>query len=68
MEELIARCRDADFREMIAIIACEPEAELLYAPSVALHESLGFLYAGRLRSVGYKHGKWLDTILMQLSL
>ena len=33
--------------------------------SVALHERCGFSHAGRLRRVGYKHDRWLDTVLMQ---
>jgi L-amino acid N-acyltransferase YncA len=36
--------------------------------SVALHRSFGFQDAGRLRNVGYKHDRWLDTVLMQLDL
>lgn len=31
------------------------------AASVALHESLGFLPAGRFREVGFKHGRWVDV-------
>jgi phosphinothricin acetyltransferase len=36
--------------------------------SVALHASLGFTHAGRMRSVGRKFGWWLDTIYMQVAL
>ncbi len=35
------------------------------AASIALHQSLGFADVGTLRSVGWKHGRWLDTVLMQ---
>jgi len=35
---------------------------------VRLHEALGFRHAGKLVGSGYKHGRWLDTLLMQLSL
>jgi L-amino acid N-acyltransferase YncA len=38
------------------------------AASIALHASLGFRHAGLLRSVGFKHGRWLDGVLMQRSL
>jgi phosphinothricin acetyltransferase len=36
--------------------------------SVALHKSLGFADAGRLSAVGWKHGRWLDSVYMQLAL
>jgi len=36
--------------------------------SIALHERAGFSHVGTLRSVGFKHGKWLDTVLMQRPL
>ena len=32
--------------------------------SIRLHESLGFKHAGLLPGVGYKHGRWLATVLM----
>lgn len=38
------------------------------AASLALHRKHGFVEAGRLRAVGYKHGRWLDTVLLQCSL
>jgi phosphinothricin acetyltransferase len=38
------------------------------AASLALHHALGFTEAGRLRAVGHKHGRWLDTVLMQRAL
>jgi L-amino acid N-acyltransferase YncA len=36
--------------------------------SVALHRSFGFREAGRLEAVGFKHGRWHDTLFMQRSL
>ena len=36
--------------------------------SVALHRSCGFTDAGRLTRAGYKHGRWVDTLLMQRGL
>ena len=36
--------------------------------SIAVHASCGFAEAGRLRGVGFKHGKWLDNVYMQRSL
>ena len=36
--------------------------------SLALHRNRGFVDAGRLSSVGFKHGRWLDTLLLQRTL
>ena len=38
------------------------------AASLALHRNRGFVDAGRLTAVGFKHGRWLDTVLLQRSL
>jgi len=36
--------------------------------SAALHRRFGFIQAGRLSGVGRKHGRWIDTVLMQKEL
>ena len=36
--------------------------------SIALHESHGFRLVGTFRDVGFKHGRWVDTVLMQRDL
>ncbi|MFC7583907.1 GNAT family N-acetyltransferase [Nonomuraea antimicrobica] len=36
--------------------------------SARLHAAYGFEEAGRLRAVGFKHGRWIDTLLLQLDL
>ena len=36
--------------------------------SIALHLSLGFTAVGTFRAVGYKFGRWVDTVLMQRAL
>jgi phosphinothricin acetyltransferase len=61
--ELIERCRHAGKREMVAIIG-----DTANRNSIALHEALGFRLVGTLRQVGRKHGRWIDTVLMQLAL
>jgi len=63
LAELIERCRRAGKREMVAIIG-----DTGNLGSVALHEALGFRLVGTLRQVGFKHGRWIDTVLMQLPL
>jgi phosphinothricin acetyltransferase len=51
---------------MVAVVACTASGE--GAGSLALHERVGFRTIGRLQSVGFKHGQWIDTVLMQRSL
>lgn len=38
------------------------------AASLALHRNRGFVDADRLTAVGFKHGRWLDTLLLQRTL
>jgi L-amino acid N-acyltransferase YncA len=64
MQALIEACRVSGFRQIIAVIG-DGHAD---SASVRLHEKLGFRHSGRLEGSGYKHGRWLDTVFMQLSL
>jgi len=64
LERLVAEAVRLGFRQMIAVIG-DGHAQ---SPSVRLHESLGFRHCGRLEGSGYKHGRWLDTALMQLAM
>lgn len=63
MRRLIEAAARGGFRQMVAVIG---DSENL--ASIKLHEGLGFAHAGRLVSVGYKHGHWLDVVLMQRAL
>ena len=38
------------------------------AGSVGVHRSLGFEMAGVLRGAGFKHGRWVDVVMMRLEL
>ena len=38
------------------------------AASVGLHAAMGFRHSGTLEGSGYKHGRWLDTVFMQLTM
>lgn len=62
LTELLRRCTQLGFRQMLAVIGGASQA------SVALHRSLGFEMAGTLKGTGFKHGRWLDTVLMQIPL
>ncbi len=63
LTHLIERCEAAGARQMIAVIG-----DSANTASIRLHEKFGFLHAGMLRSVGFKFGRWVDTVLMQRSL
>jgi len=63
MEDVIARAEGAGFRQMLAVIGDEANTA-----SRALHARLGFREVGTFRAVGYKHGRWLGTVLMQRAL
>jgi phosphinothricin acetyltransferase len=60
---VIAAAESAGMRQMIAIIG--DSANL---PSIRLHERLGFRHAGVFQAVGWKHERWLDSVLMQRAL
>lgn len=64
MLALIEACERLGFRQILAVIGDGSAA----SASVRLHERLGFRHAGRLEATGWKHGRWLDTVLMQLPL
>jgi phosphinothricin acetyltransferase len=63
LRTLIAASAQRGYRQMIAVIGDSAQIG-----SIALHERAGFSHMGTLRSVGFKHGKWLDTVLMQRAL
>ncbi|MGW1292457.1 N-acetyltransferase family protein [Streptomyces sp. NPDC002533] len=60
LEALLTACAGTHVRQMIAVIA-----DTGSAASAALHRRCGFTDAGRLAAVGYKHDRWIDTLLMQ---
>jgi phosphinothricin acetyltransferase len=63
LAELVARCTELGKRQMIGVIGGSA-----IEASVALHEALGFRRAGTLDGVGWKHGAWLDVVLVQRPL
>ena len=60
---LLAGCPAAGVRQVIAVIA-----DTGSDASAALHRRFGFTQAGVLSGVGRKHGRWIDTLLMQKEL
>ena len=51
------------FRQMVAVIG-----DSANDASVRLHKAAGFELIGTLKDVGFKHGRWLDTVIMQRAL
>lgn len=62
LSHLIDACAGAGCRQMIAVV---DSANL---PSLRLHESCGFIRSGVLRSVGFRFGRWTDSVFMQRAL
>ena len=60
---LIEQATERGFRQMVAVIGDSAQT-----PSIGLHAALGFRMIGTIEHVGYKFGRWLDTVLMQLPL
>ena len=63
MQALIDACEARGYRQMIAVIGDSGTAS-----SIGLHRALGFTFCGVIHSVGFKHGRWLDSVLMQRPL
>jgi L-amino acid N-acyltransferase YncA len=63
LQALIARCEALGLRLMVAIIGDSGNE-----PSIGLHRALGFVPAGVLPAIGWKHGRWVDTVLMVRTL
>lgn len=62
---LVQACTERGFRQMIAVIGDGTGASV---GSRRLHEAAGFRLIGIAEKVGYKHGRWLDQMLMQKEL
>ena len=60
---LIDRCAELGYRQMIAVIGGRETVA-----SIRLHEALGFAHIGVFPAIGFKFGRWVDTVLMQRAL
>ena len=63
LAQIIAESEARGFRQMVAVIGDSHQVA-----SIELHRALGFAMAGNFVSVGFKYGRWLDTVLMQRPL
>ena len=64
LTRLIERSAAAKFRQMIAVIGDSTQQQ----SSIRLHAACGFRTVGTLDAVGFKHGRWLDSVTMQRAL
>jgi L-amino acid N-acyltransferase YncA len=60
---LLTRCAELGYRQMVAVIGGRETVA-----SIRLHEALGFAHIGVLPAVGFKFGRWVDSVLMQRAL
>ena len=63
LRALIAECEALGLRQMVAVVG-----DSANTASIRLHERCGFRLVGVLEAVGYKHGRWLDSVLLQRAL
>lgn len=63
LSEVLKACEALGVRQVMAVIGDSGNAG-----SIGLHKALGFEHAGICRSVGFKFGRWVDTVWMQKPL
>jgi len=63
LAHLIEECERRGFRQMIAVIGDSAQT-----PSIELQRALGIRMIGTVENVGYKFGRWLDSVNMQRAL
>jgi phosphinothricin acetyltransferase len=63
LSALVARCETGPWKQMVAIIG-----DSANSGSIALHRRFGFQPVGTLHAVGFKLGRWVDTVIMQRAL
>jgi phosphinothricin acetyltransferase len=63
LQRLIAESQARGYRQMIAVIG-----DSANAGSIGVHRRMGFTMIGTHPNVGFKFGRWLDTVMMQRAL
>lgn len=63
MQTLIDDCTRMGFRQMIAVIGDSANIR-----SIKLHEACGFEQVALFKGIGWKFGRWLDSVQMQRAL
>lgn len=63
LAQVLDECAELGVRQVMAVIG-----DSRNEASIGLHTALGFEPAGVGRSLGFKHGRWVDIVWMQKSL
>lgn len=63
LQTLIDACTQQGYRQMVAVIGDSENHG-----SIALHRTLGFTQVALLPNLGFKFGRWLDSVMMQRAL
>lgn len=63
LQDLVDGCRKGPWKQVVAVIG-----DSANHPSIGLHRALGFREVGTLEAVGFKFGRWVDSVLMQRAL
>ncbi|MCB0063621.1 MAG: N-acetyltransferase [Caldilineaceae bacterium] len=63
LQTLIDTCSTLGYRQMVAVIGDSENHA-----SIALHRQLGFTQVALLPNLGFKFGRWLDSVMMQRAL
>jgi L-amino acid N-acyltransferase YncA len=63
LDRLISESQTRGYRQMVGVIG-----DTANVASVAVHAAAGFRLVGTFESIGFKHGRWLDTVLVQRAL
>lgn len=63
MQQLIDACTTQGYRQMIAVIG-----DSANVASIELHRQLGFVQVALFPNIGFKFGRWLDSVMMQRTL
>jgi phosphinothricin acetyltransferase len=60
LRALLDGCARGPWKQVVAVIG-----DSANTPSIAVHRKLGFRMVGNLEKVGFKFGRWVDSVLMQ---
>jgi L-amino acid N-acyltransferase YncA len=63
LARLVAECEQRGYRQMLAVIG-----DSANTASIAVHRACGFTQKAVLDAVGFKFGRWVDSVLMQRAL
>jgi len=63
LQRVTDECTERGHRQMIAVIGDSGNR-----PSIRFHEKMGFRQVGLIEGIGWKAGRWLDSVIMQRNL